>query len=237
MSELGVNVDHVATLRQARGGVEPDPVIAALACEEAGCDSIVAHLREDRRHINDEDVKKLKQAVKTRFNLEMSINPDIVRIARNIRPHQATLVPERRRELTTEGGLSVTGNKAKIKRAVELLKDKGIDVSLFIDPDRREILAAKAVGVSIIEIHTGAYSLAKGREARGREYEKIRKAVDCGLSLGMLVNAGHGLDYLNVNRIANIKGVNELNIGHSIISRAVFSGLHKAVKDMKALIK
>ncbi|MBU3911841.1 MAG: pyridoxine 5'-phosphate synthase [Candidatus Omnitrophica bacterium] len=237
MPELGVNIDHVATLRQARGGVEPDPVAAALICEKAGCNSLVAHLREDRRHINDADIKKLRRVVKTRFNLEMSINQNIVQIARKIRPHQATLVPEKRQELTTEGGLSVTKNSAKIKRAVELLKEKDIDVSLFIDPDEKEIYEAKAIGVDIIEIHTGRYSLAVNREATDIEYRKIKNAIDYSLSLGLVVNAGHGLNYLNAKRIANIKGVNELNIGHSIISRAIFSGLYKAVKDMKALIK
>lgn len=237
MPKLGVNVDHVATLRQARGGAAPDPIVAAMICEKAGCDSIVAHLREDRRHINDLDVKQLKRVITTRFNLEMSINPGIVDIARKIRPQQATLVPEKRQELTTEGGLSVIRNKKKIQGAVERLKEKGIEVSLFIDPDKEEICASRDIGVDIIEIHTGRYSLAKGKKAIEEEYRKIDKAVEYGLSLGLIVNAGHGLDYFNVKRIAGIKGLHELNIGHSMISRSLFFGLYRAVKDMKALIK
>jgi len=236
MPELGVNVDHVATVRQARGGIEPDPVQAALLCERAGCDSIVAHLREDRRHINDADVRTLKKTIHTRFNLEMSINPGIVEIAKRIRPDQATLVPEKRQELTTEGGLSVTKNKKKIGRVIESLSKKGIAVSLFIDPDEREIGAAKEIGASVIEIHTGLYSLVKTKKAIDREFKKIKEAAGFALSLGMVVNAGHGLDYTNTARIARIKGMNELNIGHSIISRAMFTGLYKAVRDMRALI-
>ncbi|MBU1062193.1 MAG: pyridoxine 5'-phosphate synthase [Candidatus Omnitrophica bacterium] len=237
MPKLGVNVDHVATLREARGGIEPDPLWAASICEQAGCDSIVAHLREDRRHINDLDVRKLKRNVKSRFNLEMSINPEIVERAKKILPHQATLVPERRQELTTEGGLSVNKYKKKIGIVVEALKRKGIEVSIFIDPKPSEIFAAKTIGVEIIEIHTGRYSLARTQKAVGREYRKIKQAVEYALSLGLEVNAGHGLDYSNVKRIARIKGINELNIGHSIISRAIFSGLYKAVRDMKRLIR
>ena len=236
MPELGVNVDHVATVRQARGGTEPDPVQAALLCEKAGCDSIVAHLREDRRHINDADVRALRKTIRTRFNLEMSIDPGIVEIAKRIRPDQATLVPEKRQELTTEGGLSVTKNKKKIGRVIESLSKKGIAVSLFIDPDEREIGAAKEIGASVIEIHTGLYSLVKTKKAIDREFKKIKEAAGFALSLGMVVNAGHGLDYTNTARIARIKGMNELNIGHSIISRAMFTGLYKAVRDMRALI-
>ncbi|MFA4991919.1 MAG: pyridoxine 5'-phosphate synthase [Candidatus Omnitrophota bacterium] len=235
--KLGVNIDHVATLREARGGGEPDPVLAALACERAGCDSIVAHLREDRRHICDEDAERLKKKVKTRFNLEMSIDPGIVKIARRIRPHQATLVPEKRRELTTEGGLSVVRNEGKIEKAVVSLKNKGVEVSIFIDPDDREIRAADHIGADAVEIHTGAYSLAKSRGSMDREFRKIKESVEYALSLGLIVNAGHGLNYANVKRIAGIKGMNELNIGHSIISRAVFTGLYEAVKDMKGLIR
>jgi len=237
MSMLGVNVDHVATLRQARGGEEPDPVRAAAICEEAGCDSIVAHLREDRRHMNDGDIRKLKKTVATRFNLEMSINREIVEIAKRLAPHQATLVPERRQELTTEGGLSVTRHRKKISKAVEAMKKKGIEVSIFIDPDQREIYAAKSIGVDIIEIHTGRYSLAGTKSSIEKEFRKIEKASRYALSLGLVVNAGHGLNYNNVKRIAGIKGMNELNIGHSIISCAVFTGLYRAVRDMKALMK
>jgi len=236
MPMLGVNVDHVATLRQARGGEEPDPVWAASICEQAGCDSIVAHLREDRRHINDADIRALKKDA-TRFNLEMSINPEIVEIARRVVPQQATLVPEKRQELTTEGGMSVSRHGKRIAKAVDILRKKGIEVSIFIDPDEREIHAAKTIGVDIIEIHTGRYSLARTKASAEKEFKKIKEVTSYALSLDLVVNAGHGLNYTNVKRIASIKGVNELNIGHSIISRAVFTGLYRAVKDMKALIK
>jgi len=237
MPKLGVNVDHVATLRQARGGIEPDPVQAVLIFEQAGCDSIVAHLREDRRHINDRDVRAIKGAVKTRFNLEMSIDREIVEIARKIKPHQATLVPERRQELTTEGGLCVTKNNRRIARAIELLQRVGIEASIFINPDEDEIRAAKDIGASIIEIHTGRYSEARDKKTAETEFRKIKNACEYGLSLGFVVNAGHGLNYYNVGRIAGIRGLNELNIGHSIISKAVFTGLDNAVRRMKALIK
>jgi len=237
MPELGVNIDHVATLRQARGGAEPDPVYAARVCEEAGCDSIVAHLREDRRHINDRDIRAIKNVISTRFNLEMSINREIVGIARRIRPHQATLVPEKRQELTTEGGLCVSKNKKKIAAAVESLRKKGIEVSIFIDPSEKEIGVAKEIGAEIIEIHTGSYCDAKTRIAVEKEFKKIKRSCEYAMSLGITVNAGHGLNYKNAKRVAGINGVNELNIGHSIISRAVFTGLYRAVKDMKGLIK
>lgn len=237
MPELGVNVDHVATLREARGDIEPDPVWAASVCEKAGCDSIVAHLREDRRHINDRDIRRLKKSVKTRFNLEMSINREIVEIAEDILPDQSTLVPEKREELTTEGGMSVVGQRRRIEKAVRSLMGKGIEVSIFIDPDEKEIRAAKDIGVDIIEIHTGQYSLAASKSAIEREFKKIKKAAEYALSLGLTVNAGHGLNYRNTRRIAKIKGMNELNIGHSIISRAVFTGLYSAVKEMKRLAK
>ncbi|NQT74952.1 MAG: pyridoxine 5'-phosphate synthase [Candidatus Omnitrophica bacterium] len=237
MPGLGVNVDHVATLRQARGGIEPDPVWAASVCEQAGSDSIVAHLREDRRHVNDADVWALKKSVKTRFNLEMSINPGIVEVAKRLRPRQATLVPERREELTTEGGMSVVKYAGRIGKAVDALKRKGIEVSIFIDPDEREIGAVKKIGADTIEIHTGRYCLAGTKAAADREFKKIKRSVDYALGLGLVVNAGHGLDYVNVKRIAGIEGVNELNIGHSIISRAVFTGLRAAVREMKRLVK
>ncbi|MFH1782771.1 MAG: pyridoxine 5'-phosphate synthase [Candidatus Omnitrophota bacterium] len=237
MPELGVNVDHVATLRQARGGIVPDPIKAALICEKAGCDSIVAHLREDRRHINDKDIDMLKKSVKTRLNLEMSINKGIVKIAKRILPYQVTLVPEKRQELTTEGGLNVSRNKKRIGRVVEELIKKGIEVSLFIDPDIREIKATKEIGAKIIEIHTGLYSEVLKKNRVRKEYEKINASCQYALDLGLTVNAGHGLDYNNVRPIARIKGMNELNIGHSIISRAVFVGLYEAVREMKRLIK
>ena len=237
MPELGINVDHVATLRQARGGKVPDPIKGALICEKAGCDSIVAHLREDRRHINDRDVEALKKRLKTKLNLEMSINKGIVRIAKRILPYQATLVPEKRQELTTEGGLSVYRNKKKVGKVVEELLKKSIKVSLFIDPDKREIKATKEIGAKIIEIHTGLYSEVVKKNRVRKEYEKIKSACEYALELGLIVNAGHGLDYNNVKPIAKIKGMNELNIGHSIISYSVFVGLCEAVKEMKRLIK
>lgn len=237
MPKLGVNVDHVATLRQARGGSEPDPVWAASICEAAGCDSIVAHLREDRRHMNDKDVRALRKNVRTKFNLEMSTDPGIVKIAKRILPHQATLVPERRQELTTEGGLSVARHRKKIGKIVESLKKKDIEVSLFIDPDIREISAARSIGVDVIEIHTGLYSEARTKSAIEREYKKIKASIDYALSLGFVVNVGHGLNYNNIKKIVRINGINEFNIGHSIISRAVFTGLYRAVSDMKALIR
>lgn len=236
MAKLGVNVDHIATLRQARGGKFPDPVFAAGICERAGCDSIVAHLREDRRHINDNDVRRFKKEVKTRFNLEMSIAPAIVEIACRVKPHQATLVPERRQELTTEGGLDIAANKSRIKKAVRRLSGAGIEVSLFIDPDISQIRAAPLVGAKIIELHTGRYADSKGARQK-RELEKIVKAADFAESLGLTVNAGHGLDYDNVKPIAEIGGVYELNIGYSIICRSVFAGLDGAVRQMLELIR
>lgn len=236
MAKLGVNVDHIATLRQARQGKFPDPVYAAGICEKSGCDSIVAHLREDRRHINDNDVKRFKKEVKTRFNLEMSIAPAIVEIACRVRPHQATLVPERRQELTTEGGLDIVANKNRIKKAVRRLSGAGIEVSLFIDPDIRQIKAAPLVGAKIIELHTGGYADSKGVRQK-RELEKIVKAADFAESLGLIVNAGHGLDYDNVKPIAEIPEVQELNIGYSIICRSVFTGLDAAVRQMLELIE
>jgi pyridoxine 5-phosphate synthase len=236
MTKLGINIDHIATLRQARGGIEPDPVEAALICEKAGCDSIVAHLREDRRHINDNDIIRLRKAVITRFNLEMSINPEIVDIALKIGPDQVTLVPEKRQELTTEGGLCITKYEKKLAKLTELFNKKGIDVSVFIDPDKNEARAAIYIGIGIIEIHTGSYSLAENKRSMEKEFNKIKDMAEYAGSKGLIVNAGHGLNYYNVKRIAKIKGMNELNIGHSVISRAVFMGLREAVKDMKALI-
>jgi len=236
MPKLGVNIDHVATLRQARGGKEPDVIEAALICESAGCDSIVAHLREDRRHINDNDIIGLRRSISTRFNLEMSMNCEIVDIALKIGPDQITLVPEKRQELTTEGGLSVKKYEKKLAKIAELFNKKGIDVSIFIDPDKDEIRSAIYIGIGVIEIHTGSYSLAENKKSQKKEFNKIKEAAEYAMSNGLIVNAGHGLNYTNVKRIADIKGINELNIGHSIISRAVFIGIPKAVKEMRALI-
>ncbi len=237
MVKLGVNIDHVATIRQARMTYEPSPVEAARACERAGCDSIVCHLREDRRHINDADVAKLRKAVKTRLNLEMSIAPSIVRIACGLRPDQATLVPEKRREVTTEGGLDVVGQKMRIGSAVRKLARSGIDVSLFINPEPKQIAAAALTGARIIELHTGEYANASGAGNRLKELSRLKKAARYASSLGLQVNAGHGINYENVGPVARIRGMNELNIGHSIVSRAVFSGLGEAVRQMKKAIR
>jgi len=237
MPELGVNIDHVATLRQARRGIVPDPVYAAYLCEKAGANSIVAHLREDRRHIQDKDVLLLRQKIKTRLNLEMSIAPSIVRIACKIKPYQATLVPEHRRELTTEGGLDVVSGFKKISPVVRKLKNAGILVSLFIDPDKKQIDASKKAGVAAVELHTGRYSEAKDGKQRKKFFNEIKQAADYAGSIGLSVNAGHGLDYANVRSIAGIPGIAELNIGYSIICKAVYVGLFKAVEEMRELTR
>ncbi len=237
MAKLGVNIDHVATLRQARGEIEPEPIVAAQICAAAGADSIVVHLREDRRHINDQDLRALRQIVKTRLNLEMSAQKEIVNIALEVLPDQSTLVPEKRQELTTEGGLDVVANEAQIKEVVVKLKQRGIAVSLFIDPEQSQIEKAKAVNADFIELHTGRYAHSKNEAEFKERLDELIQATDFARSLGLGVNAGHGLNYQNVSAVAKIKGMEELNIGHSIISRAVFIGLKKAVLDMKALIK
>ena len=237
MPKLGVNIDHVATLRQARGGIEPDPVLAARICEAAGCDSVVAHLREDRRHMQDRDLHILRKTVRTRLNMEMSVAAGIVKAALEIGPDQATLVPERRLEVTTEGGLDCVKHAKRIASAVEKLQRRGIAVSLFIDPIHKQINAASETGCEFIELHTGEYSNAKDVPGRKAQLKKLIEATGYALSIGLRVNAGHGLDYNNVRDVARIKGIEELNIGHSIISRAVFVGLDKAVKEMLALIR
>jgi len=236
MIKLGVNIDHVATVRQARKSYEPSPTDAAIECIKAGCDSIVCHLREDRRHINDADVVLLRKAIK-KLNLEMSIAKDIVDFACRIKPDQATIVPEKRQEITTEGGLDVKGGEATIKRVVARLQRSGIAVSLFIDPSKQQIDASSKVGATIIEFHTGEYANARSAVARRRQLTILKDATAYAISLGLEVNAGHGLNYDNVKPVARIKGMNELNIGHSIISRAVFTGIRKAVKDMMGLIR
>ena len=237
MPKLGVNVDHVATLRQARRELDPDPVVAAKICEKAGADSIVAHLREDRRHINDEDIHRLRKAVTTRLNLEMSLNKEIVAIAALIKPDEATLVPEKRAEITTEGGLDVVSHFNRVARAVETLQKKDIAVSLFIDPVKKQIKRAQESGATVIELHTGRYDLASTRIDRNRELAKIKNMTRYARGLGLTVNAGHGLKYHNTKAIASIPRIEELNIGHSIISRAVFVGLEAAVKEMVKIIK
>jgi pyridoxine 5-phosphate synthase len=236
MHKLGVNIDHVATLRQARKGVLPDPAYAAFLCEEAGADSIVAHLREDRRHIQDRDVKNLRNKIRTKFNLEMSVSPEIVRIACKIKPDQATLVPERRQELTTEGGLDVTANLRRIRSAVLKLQDSGVRVSLFIDPDKKQIDAASSSGAGIIELHTGCYAGSRSDSQKEKYFNQICLAVDYAGSKGLLVNVGHGLDYNNVSRLARVEGVEEFNIGYSIICKSLYTGLYEAVSEMKRLI-
>ncbi len=233
---LGVNIDHVATLRQARGTRYPDPIFAARFCESAGADSIVAHLREDRRHIQDRDMFAIKKAIGIRFNMEMSIAKDIVEVALKLRPHQATLVPEKRKELTTEGGLDVIGQFRRLKRAVEKLVRAGIEVSLFIEPDIEHIKAAEEIGANIIELHTGRYADATTRREMRFELRRIIKAGEYAFNRGLVVNAGHGLHYENVRPIAEIPEINELNIGHSIISYALLYGLKRAVKDMRRLL-
>ncbi len=237
MPKLGVNIDHVATLREARKGSRPDPVEAAIVCEKAGCDSIVCHLREDRRHINDKDVQRLRMAVGTRLNLEMSVAEEIVGIACKIGPDQATLVPERRQEITTEGGLDVVKFQKRIRDVVFRLQDKGIEVSLFIDPSLKQIDASFKAGARIIEFHTGEYANAPTRSSEAAQLDILKRAAKHALLSGIEVNAGHGLNYENTKAVAKIKGIHELNIGHSIISRAVFVGLEKAVKEMAELAR
>ena len=236
MPKLGVNIDHVATLRQARQGNLPDPVYAAFLAEQAGAQSIVAHLREDRRHIQDRDIKLLRRKIGTKLNLEMSIAPEILKIACCIRPYQATLVPERRKELTTEGGLNVAANLKIIAAAVKKLKGADIGVSLFIDPDENQVNAAKKVDAGIIELHTGRYASAKNSQQKEKFFQQLKHATAYALAQGLVVNAGHGLDYANVKRIAQIKGIEELNIGYAIICKALYVGLFAAVKEMQELV-
>ena len=237
MTKLGVNIDHVATVREARRSTQPDPVEAARICVDAGCDSIVCHLREDRRHIKDDDVWRLREVVGTRLNLEMSIAKDIVEIACRVRPEQATLVPEKRRELTTEGGLDVVKYAGKIAEVIEKFNEKKIETSLFINPSKVQIDASKKAGASIIELHTGEYADARTEPARLKELDRIKRGIEYAISIGLEVNAGHGLNYANVGDVAVIKGINELNIGHSIIARAVIVGMRQAVEEMIGLIR
>ncbi len=237
MPKLGVNIDHVATLRQARRGKEPDPVEAALLCQKAGCHSIVAHLREDRRHVQDLDVERLRAVLTIPFNLEMSIADEIVGIAKRIRPYQATLVPEKREEVTTEGGLDIVSLFDNVKRAVDELHVSGVKVSLFIDPEPEQVEASKRCGADFVELHTGCYANAEEADKRAVELRKLEAASAMTVNIGLGLNAGHGLDYSNVKPVAAIPRMNELNIGHSIMSRAVFSGLEKAVRDMAELVR
>ena len=239
MSEvlLGINIDHIATVRNARGTNYPDPVQAAFIAEQAGAEGITVHLREDRRHITDRDVELLRQTIQTRMNLEMAVTDEMVDIACRIKPAFCCLVPEKRQEVTTEGGLDVAGQKEKIARAVKRLTEAGIKVSLFIDPDHTQIDAADDVGAPFIEIHTGAYADAATSQEEDKEFFRIKDAVAYAAGKGLSVNAGHGLNYHNVQRIAALPAIYELNIGHAIIGRAVFSGLAAAVAEMKTLLR
>ena len=236
MAKLGVNIDHVATIRQARMGIEPDPVHAAVLAELAGADGITIHLREDRRHIQDRDLRVLRETVKVPLNLEMAASEEIISIALEVRPEMCTLVPEKREELTTEGGLDVRMNRDKVASAIRRLRDGGMFVSLFIDPDLDQVKESRKAGADAVEIHTGSYADARTYEASIHELEKIQEACKLAGKVGLVVNAGHGLCYRNVRQIAKIKEVYELNIGHSIVSRAVLVGMERAVREMKALI-
>lgn len=237
MIQLGVNIDHVATLRQARGTRYPDPVRAAMAAETAGADAITMHLREDRRHIQERDVRLVQQVIHTRLNLEMAVTEEMLAFAINTRPADCCLVPEKREELTTEGGLDIIGQRSRIEDAVGRLGGAGIRVSLFIDADSDQIDAAKQVKAPVIEIHTGHFADSTDRHAQDKELTRVQQAVQQGLDLGLQVNAGHGLNYHNVQAIAEIPGIRELNIGHAIVAHAVFAGFEQSVREMKRLMR
>jgi pyridoxine 5-phosphate synthase len=233
--ELGINIDHVATLRNARGTLYPDPLKAAHLAEEAGADLITLHLREDRRHIKDADLLALRPLIQTRMNLECAVTPEMINIACRVQPHDVCLVPEKREEVTTEGGLDVLGHFEAVKAATTQLKSSGIRVSLFIDPEEKQIQAAKDAGATVVELHTGRYADLSG-EQQAQELERIRKAAQFGKSIGLRVNAGHGLHEGNVMPVAAIPELSELNIGHAIVAEALFKGWQKAITDMKSLM-
>ena len=233
--DLGVNIDHVATIRQARRTRYPDPVYAALMAEQAGADSITLHLREDRRHIQDRDLKAMRDVLQTRMNLEMAVTGEMLGIAVEVLPADVCLVPERREELTTEGGLDVAGQRDRVRDAVDRLSGSGIRVSLFIDPDERQLEAAVDVGAPVVELHTGAYADADDAHLSA-EFDRVARAARAGAALGLKVNAGHGLNYHNVQPVARIREIRELNIGHAIVARAIFDGLSTAVIEMKRLM-
>jgi len=235
--KLSINIDHVATLREARGGVEPDPITAAHLCELAGADGIVCHLREDRRHINDRDVRMLRDSIKTKLDLEMAATKEIIGIAVEILPDLATFVPERRQELTTEGGLDVRAHRPQIRDAISELHHHDIEVSLFVDPLPEQIEAAREVEADLIEIHTGAFANARSTEEQVELLEGVREAARRARSLGLGVNAGHGLNYLNMPLIMSIEEIEEVSIGHAILARAVFTGLERAVRDMRQVMQ
>lgn len=236
MIQLGINIDHVATLRQARGTRYPSPIQAALMAESAGADAITLHLREDRRHIQDADVDILRQSLQTRMNLEMAVTDEMIAIALRVKPQDVCLVPEKREELTTEGGLDVMTHFEKVKHACLKLADAGIRVSLFIDADRAQLEAARKAGAPVVEIHTGHYADAQSSSETKREYERIADAVAYGQTIGLQVNAGHGLHYHNVQPIAALPGMAELNIGHAVVAHALFVGWENAVREMKSLM-
>ncbi len=236
MTHLAINVDHVATVRNARGITEPDPVTAAAICELAGAAGIVVHLREDRRHIKDRDVILLRQTIKTRMNLEMGANKEIIQIALDLKPEMVTLVPEKRKELTTEGGLNVAGQKKKLAKTIAQMTKAGIAVSMFIDPESKQIQASHDIGATYVELHTGRYCDATNDSERNNEYKMIAASADEAYEMGLRVNAGHGLDYQTTSRIAAIDTIEELSIGHAIITRAVYVGLDQAVREMKKIV-
>ncbi|HHD56580.1 MAG TPA: pyridoxine 5'-phosphate synthase [Desulfobulbaceae bacterium] len=237
MPHLAINVDHVATVRQARGITEPDPVLAAGICELAGAEGIVVHLREDRRHMQDRDVRILRQTIKTKLNLEMAAVKEIINIALDIKPDMITLVPEKRKELTTEGGLDVIGNEKKLKKTIGKMRKASIPVSIFIDPDAAQIEAAADIGATFVELHTGRYCDATSQKERDMEFRLIEQSAELAFESGLRVNAGHGLDYLTTARVAALPTIEELSIGHAIISRAVLVGLDQAVREMIAIVK
>jgi len=234
---LGVNIDHVATLRQARGTAYPDPVQAALIAEQAGADGITAHLREDRRHIQDRDIALLKEMINTRLNLEMAVTDEMIKIAVNTKPAACCLVPEKREELTTEGGLDVASNPDRMRAACQSLADVGVEVSLFIDPEIKQIDASIEAGAPVVELHTGCYADAKNIQDQRTELLRIQKAANYAFNAGLQVNAGHGLHFHNVEAICRIPEIIELNIGHSIIAQSVFSGLDQTIRDLKAVMR
>ena len=234
---LGVNIDHIATLRQARGTRYPDPVQAALVAEQTGADGITAHLREDRRHIQDRDIFLLKDLLQTRLNLEMAVSDEMIDIALKVKPYACCLVPEKRAELTTEGGLDIAGNLNRMEWACDTLKEAGIEVSLFIDPDKHQIEAALTAGAPVVELHTGCYADAVTHEQKTHEFLRLKEAAHYAHSLGLQVNAGHGLNFHNVEAICTLPEIVELNIGHSIIAQAVFPGLAQTVSDLKKLMR
>jgi pyridoxine 5-phosphate synthase len=234
---LAVNIDHIATLREARGGIEPDPIEGARICELAGAKGIVCHLREDRRHINDQDVKRLRKTIKTKLDLEMAATTEIIRIAVGVHPDLVTLVPERRQELTTEGGLDVKKNLERLSKTIKMFHNHDIPVSLFVDPIPGQIKAAAEIGTDIVEIHTGEYANAQTQRRARHQLERVREMANLGRSLGLRVNAGHGLDYINIRSVTAIEAIEEVSIGHAIITRAILVGLDTAVREMARLVK